>query len=108
MSWLSRLWKRENDLDRCGVGFLRTSSRDPFIQPCAKHDQDYLAWKSIKQDKSKIRERMRKLIDRDLLVGMLQVAITQDKLHSRLFHWGRAYTFYGFVRAFGWLAWRQK
>ena len=99
MSWLSKLWKKENDKDRCGVGFLRLPNRHPFTSACKAHDIEYLMAEAGNQLKT------RKEVDKELLYNMKYIADTKYVGYKRTFFLGQAYLFYGLVVIIGGYVW---
>lgn len=96
---LSALWEAEHVLDRCGVGFFRTSASDPMTVACTWHDKQYVLKDAGQQTLS------RKEVDRRFLYSMVEIAKVQPTLKGRTWNYGKAYLYYGIVRAFGGFFW---
>jgi hypothetical protein len=86
------VWEKD---DCCGDGWFQTTERDPFLWACRWHDLAY-------QKHKLLWERDRKDIDREFLCRMLLIAKSRNRLRLR------AYTYYGLVRTFGWIAWNRE
>ncbi len=95
MSWLSRLWRKENEKDRCGAGFLRLPKRHPLTRACKVHDIEYLMARDGNQLKS------RKQIDEEFLYNMEYIADTEYGCYWRLVMLAQARIFYWTVRVVG-------
>ena len=95
MSWLSHLWNKENEKDRCGVGFIRLPGGHPLTPACAVHDHRYVN-----------KEVSRKEADREFLHNALEIAKVQDTRYKRVITAAQGYLFYGAIRLFGGIVWR--
>lgn len=99
MSWLSSLWKKEGEKDRCGGGFLHTPQSDKLTPACEVHDHEYVKAESGEQTKS------RKQVDDQFLDQMLTLVAYEKNSWKRGLLTVQAYTYYGIVRLVGGLFW---
>ena len=94
----------------CGYGPLKTSSEDPFMVACERHDEEY-----GKRDTGE-QKRTRKVVDREFLEHMDAIAeikcmATQSKYGRtaasirKVGLKARARVYYGLARVFGKLVW---
>jgi hypothetical protein len=95
MSWFSRLWRKENEKDRCGAGFLRLPKRHSLTPACKIHDIEYMMARDGNQIKT------RRTIDLEFLDNMLFIADTEYPRYTRWFGFAQSYIFYGLVRVVG-------
>jgi len=82
--------------DFCGVGPLETDQHDTMTAACAWHDNQYI------NQKLHGGEGLRAGIDSEFLDKMLTLNDFHD---GGTLGAVKAYTYYGLVRAFGWIPW---
>ena len=99
MSWLSKLWKDEDEKERCGAGFLRTPKSDRLTPACAVHDVEYVRAEKGRQPKS------RSQVDKEFLERMLEAVRFEPIGWRRTLLRTQAYTYYLIVRTIGGFFW---
>jgi hypothetical protein len=80
-----------------GLGPINTGKSDPMYGPAVVHDQRYLT-----------QETSRKDADLIFLELMEAIASSTKNPVKRGARYVQAYTYYGLVRAFGWIPWNLR